>query len=114
MQCIKVISQTNKFFFFVICACNKQKVTATSVTSTQSLSLQQKKVDRIVEEYIYIFSSPIGVLMYSQFKNPIDVIPGAPLPNGQVYRRLLMENDKIKHQIQDFFQKGHIRLSSSP
>jgi hypothetical protein len=67
-----------------------------------------------MEEYIDILSSPIGVPTHYQVKHPIDVIPGAPLPNGQVYRRLLMENDKIKHQIQDFLQKGHIRPNSSP
>ena len=38
-QCSKVISQTKKFIFFVIRARNKHKVAATSVTSTQSLSL---------------------------------------------------------------------------
>jgi hypothetical protein len=55
-QCIKVISQTKKFVFFVIHAHNKQKVLATSVASTQSLSLQQKKMDMIMEEYKDIFS----------------------------------------------------------
>jgi hypothetical protein len=38
-QCSKVISQTGKFIFFVIHAHSKQKVTATSVASTQCLSL---------------------------------------------------------------------------
>jgi hypothetical protein len=49
-QCSKVISQTGKFIFFVIRAHSKQKVAATSMASTQSLSLQQKQVDGIVEE----------------------------------------------------------------
>jgi hypothetical protein len=38
-QCSKVISQTEKFIFFVICSHSKQKVVATSVASTQNLSL---------------------------------------------------------------------------
>jgi hypothetical protein len=38
-QCSKVISQTEKFVFFVICAHSKQKVIATSMASTQRLSL---------------------------------------------------------------------------
>jgi hypothetical protein len=50
-QCNKVISQIEKFVFFVICAHSKQKVVATSVASTQCLDFQQKKVDMIVEEY---------------------------------------------------------------
>jgi hypothetical protein len=49
-QCSKVISQTGKFVFFEIHAHSKQKVVTTSVVSTQSLSLQQKQVDRIMEE----------------------------------------------------------------
>jgi hypothetical protein len=53
-QCSKVISQTRKFIFFVICAHSKKKVAATSVASTQSLSLQQNQVDKIVEEYILL------------------------------------------------------------
>jgi hypothetical protein len=96
-QCSKVISQTGKFVFFVIRAHSKQKVVTTSVASTQRLSLQQKQVDKIVEEYRDIFVSPTGIPTHCQFKHPIDLTPGAPLPNGPVYRRSLMENDKIRH-----------------
>jgi hypothetical protein len=92
----------------VIHARSKQKVTATSVTSTQSLSLQQKPVDRIVEDYKDIFSSPTGVPTHCQVKHPIDLTLGAPLPNGPVYHHSLMENEKIKCQIQELLQKGHI------
>jgi hypothetical protein len=95
-QCNKVISKTDEFIFFVIHDHSKQKVTATSMASTQSLSLYQKQVDKIVEEYRDIFSSPAGVPSHCQVKHPIDLIPGAPLPNGPVYRRSLMENHEIK------------------
>jgi hypothetical protein len=113
-KCSKVISQTGKFIFFVIRAHSKQKVVATSVTSTQSLSLQQKQVDGIMEEYRYIFSSPTGVPMHCQFKHPIDLTPDTPMPIGPVYRRSLMENDESKRQIQELLQKGHIIPNSSP
>jgi hypothetical protein len=69
------------------------------MASTQSLSLQQKKVKGIVEEYREIFSSPIGVPTHCQVKHPIDLTPSAPLPNAPVYRLSLMENDEIKRQI---------------
>jgi hypothetical protein len=78
------------------------------VTSTQSLSLYQNQVDKIAEEYKYIFSSPTGVSMHFQVKHPIDLTPGAPLPNGPFYHRPLMENDEIKRQIQELLQKGNI------
>jgi hypothetical protein len=114
MQCNNVMSQTRKFVFFVICAHSKKKVIATSVASTQSLSLNKKQVDRMVEEYRDMFSSPIRVSTHCQVKHPIDLTPGAPLPNGPVYRRSLMENDKVKRQIQELLQKEHIRPNSSP
>jgi hypothetical protein len=41
-KCIKVISQTEKFVLFFICAQSKQKVVATSMAYTQHLSLQLK------------------------------------------------------------------------
>jgi hypothetical protein len=76
--------------------------------------LQQKKVDGIVEEYIYILSSPTEVPTHCQVKNPIDLTPDASLHNGPVYFRSLMENSEIKHQIQEILQKGHIRPNASP
>jgi hypothetical protein len=98
----------------VICAHIKQKVSTTSMASTQRLSLEKKKVNGIVEEYIYIFSSLIGVSTHYQVKHPIDLTPDAPLPNGPVYRHSLMENEEIRCQIQELLQKGHIRPKSSP
>jgi hypothetical protein len=76
------------------------------MASTQSLSLQQKQVDGIVEEYKDIFSSPTGVPTHCQVKHPIDLTPDAPLPNGPVYHRSLMENDEIRHRSKSFFKRG--------
>jgi hypothetical protein len=67
-----------------------------------------------MEEYSYIFSSPTGVPLHCQVKHPIDLTPDAPLPNGPVYRRSLLENDNIKRQIQELLHKGHIHPRSSP
>jgi hypothetical protein len=113
-KCSKVISQTGNFIVFVIHAHSKHKVTATSMASTQRLSLQQKKVDGIVKEYRDIFSSPTEVPTHYQIKHPIDLTPGAPIPNGLAYHRSMMENDEIRHQIQELLQKGHIIPKSSP
>jgi hypothetical protein len=110
----KVISQTKKFVFLVIHAHSKEKVVTTSLASTWILSLQQKKVEVIVEEYRDIFSSPTRVSTDYQFKHLIDMTPAAPLPNAPFYHHSLMENDEIGHHIQDLFQKGHIRPNSSP
>jgi hypothetical protein len=98
-KCSKVISQTEKFVFFLIHANNKHKVAATFVASTQHLSFQQKQVDGIMEEYKDIFSSPIGVPTHFQVKNPIDLTLDTPLSNGLFYRCSLMENEKIRRHI---------------
>jgi len=113
-QCRKVISQTGKFVFFVIRSQSERKIAATSRASMTDLSTQQKQVDKVVEGYSDIFSSPTGVPLHCQVKHPIDLTPGAPLPNGPVYRRSLLENEEIKRQIQELLHKGHIRPSSSP
>jgi hypothetical protein len=110
----KVISQTRKLFFFVIHSHSKKKVASTSMTSAQILSSRKKQVDGIRKDYRDIFSSPTRVPTHYQVKHPIDLTPGEPMPNGTVYCHLLMENDEIKRQIQDFIQKGHIKPNSSP
>ena len=53
-----------KFVFFVIHSQNKQKIVATSRVSATNLSTQQKQVDKVVEEYSDIFSSPKGVPLH--------------------------------------------------
>jgi hypothetical protein len=113
-QCRKVISHTGKFVFFMILSQNKRKITTTSRVSATSLSTQQKQVDKVVEEYLDIFSSPTRVPLHYQVKHPIDLTPDTPLPNGSVYRRSLLENEEIKRQIQELLHKGHIHPSSSP
>jgi hypothetical protein len=64
-----------------------------------NLSTQQKKVDKVVEAYLNIFSSLTEVPLHCQVKHLIDMIPDAPLPNGPVYRHSLLENDEI--QVED-------------
>jgi len=75
---------------------SKRNIIATSRVSVANLSTQQKKVDKVVEEYSDIFSSPTGVPLHCQVKHPINLILDAPLPNGPVYRRSLLENKEIK------------------
>jgi hypothetical protein len=98
----------------VICAHSKKKVFSTSVASINNLSLQQKQVEGIMEEYIDNFSSPARVLKHYQVNHLIDLSPGAPLPNGPMYHHSLMENEKMRRNIQELLQKGHIIHNSSP
>jgi hypothetical protein len=99
-QCRKVISQAGKFVFFMIHSQNERKIIATSRVFASDLSTQQKKVDKVMQKYSDIFSSPTGVPLHCQFKNPIDLTPGALLPNGSIYHHSLLENEEIKRQIQ--------------
>jgi hypothetical protein len=60
------------------------------------LSTQQKQVDKVMEEYSNIFSSPTGVPLHFQVKHLIDLTLGTPLPNEPVYHHSLLENEEIK------------------
>jgi hypothetical protein len=71
-------------------------------------------MDKVMEEYEDIFTSPAAVPLHCQVKHLIDMTLGALLPNGPIKRCFVMENDEIKRQIQEMLQKGHIRPSSSP
>jgi hypothetical protein len=82
-QCRKVISQTGKFVFFVILSQSERKIAATSRASVTDLSTQQKQVDKVMEEYSDIFSSPTGVPLHCQVKHPIDLTPTHRYPMGQ-------------------------------
>jgi hypothetical protein len=102
------------FGFFTIHYKNEQKITSTSRVFAADLSTQKKQVDKVMEEYSDIFSSPTGVPLHCQVKYPIDLTPDASLPNGPVYRRSLLENEEIKRQVQELLHKGHICPTSSP
>jgi hypothetical protein len=53
------------------------------MASVTDLSMQQKQVDKVVEEYKDIFSSPTGVPLHCQVKHPIDLTPVHHYPMGQ-------------------------------
>jgi hypothetical protein len=75
---------------------NKRNIIAASRVFATNLSTQENQVDKVVEEYSDIFSSPIGVPLHCQVKYPIDLTPDTSLPNGPVYRRSLLDNEEIK------------------
>ena len=79
-QCRKVISQTCKFILFMIHSERKRNVVATSTTSTQGLSPQQKHVDKIVEAHKDVFAAPDRVPLHCQVKHSIDLILGCHYP----------------------------------
>jgi len=95
-KCRKLISQTRKFVLFMVRSESKRKVIATSTTSKQGISQQQKHAYKIVEAHKDIFSMHDRVPLHFQVKKSIDLIPRAPLPNGPVYRCSLKENEEIK------------------
>jgi hypothetical protein len=95
-KCRKFIYHMGKFVFFVILSQNERNITTTSRVSTVDLSTQQKKVDKVVEKYLNIFSSLTRIPLHFQVKHPIDLTPDASLPNGTVYHRSLLENEEIK------------------
>jgi hypothetical protein len=57
-QCHKVISHTAKFNLFTIRSEGEQNDTA---TSSQDLSIKQKRIDKIVDEYQDVLTAPTWV-----------------------------------------------------
>jgi hypothetical protein len=105
-KCNKVISQTGKFVFFVVHSQNKRKITSTFRVSATDLSTQKKQVDKVMEEYSDIFSSPTGVPLHCQVKHLIDMTPNAPLTNGPVYCRSLLENGRSSDGSKNYSTRG--------
>jgi len=54
----KVVSRTTKFSFFTICSKGEQKDTATTTTSPQAPSIQQKQVNKAAKKHKYSFCTP--------------------------------------------------------
>eukprot|EP00253_Pinus_taeda_P019450 PITA_19450 len=63
-------------------------------------------MDKVVEKYEDIFTSPTGVPLHYQVKHSIDLTPGALLINGPIYWHSVLENNEIKRQIQELLQKN--------
>jgi len=71
---------------------SERKVTATIKITAQGLSAKKEHVDKIIEVYKYIFTSPTRMHVYYQVKHSIDLTHDPPLPNDLVYRHSLIEN----------------------
>ena len=81
----------------MICPQGKKKKVAT--TSRQGPSARQLRMDKVMEEYEDIFTSPAWVPLHYQVKHSIDLTLGALLPNGPIYQCSILENDEIKRHI---------------
>lgn len=66
------------------------------MASTQGPSMHHIQLDKVMEEYKDILSSPMGVPLYYQVNHSIDLNFDAPLPNGPIYCHSIIENEEIK------------------
>ena len=105
----------------------KKKTIAT--TSRQGSSARQQQMDKVVEEYRDIFTSPTGVPLHCQDKHSIDLTPNAPPPDVAIHpatthtesKHVLYEADKetkfmkrIQHvhpQVHDIFNKYNTQFN---
>jgi hypothetical protein len=69
-QCCKVISHTAKFSLFT--TWSEEKDTATTAASAQDPSIQQKQINKIVEEHQDIPTAPTGVPPHCPVKPSYD------------------------------------------
>jgi hypothetical protein len=67
-----------------------------AMTSRQGPTTRKQQMDKVMEEYEDIFTSPTGVPLHCQVKHPIDLTLGASLPNGPIYQSSVLENEEIK------------------
>ena len=74
----------------------QRKSKTVAMTSRQGSAARKQQMDKVVEEYEDIFTSPAGVHLHCQVKHPIDLTAGASLPNGPIYRCSVLENDEIR------------------
>jgi hypothetical protein len=105
-QCRKVISQIKKFVFFVVRTQSERKVATTSMNSVTGLSTQKKQVDKVLEEYKYIFSSPTGVPLHCQVKHSIDFPPAYHYPMGQSIVALCQKIRKSSARSKSYSKRG--------
>eukprot|EP00253_Pinus_taeda_P003466 PITA_03466 len=63
-------------------------------------------MDKFVEKYEDIFTSPTRFPLHYQVKHSIDLTPGTSLPNGPILQHFILEKNEIKRQLQELLQKG--------
>ena len=70
----------------------------------------------ILEEFADIVSEEIlfGLPPMRDIQHQIDLILGLALPNKPTFRMSLKENEELKKQVNDLFDKGCIQESKSP
>jgi hypothetical protein len=73
-------------------------------------------VTNLSQEYSDIFPKdvPAGLPPLRGIQHPIDLIPGASLPNHAAYRTNPEETKEIQCQVQELLDKGYVHESLSP
>ena len=68
------------------------------------------------QDFEDVFSKevPQGLPSLKGIKHPIDLIPGASLPNRPAYQSNPQETKEIQKQVEDLMQKGWVKESLSP
>ena len=70
-KCSKIISQTRKFIFYLVCSQSKGKIVTTSMTPTKGSSTQQQQRDMVMIGHRNNFFSPTGVPHKLQVGNKV-------------------------------------------
>eukprot|EP00253_Pinus_taeda_P028570 PITA_28570 len=75
---------------------------------------QKADLEKVVSEYDILFQEPKGLPPKREIVHDIHLQQDAPLPNIGMYRLSVLENAKIKKQVQELLDKGFIIPSTSP
>src|SRR4051812_1146172 len=85
-------------------------------SATKTLTNFPLSLMSILQKFGDVYSDklPPGLPPFRGIEHPIDLIPGAPLPNRIAYRTNSMDTKEINNQIQDLLIKSYICEILSP
>jgi hypothetical protein len=75
-----------------------------------------RAITNLLQEFKDVFPAeiPLGLSPLRGIEHQIDLIPGASLPNGDVYMINLEETKEIQRQVQELLDNGYVHESLSP
>jgi hypothetical protein len=86
------------------------------ILTNTSIDDLPEEIQEMLENFIDIVvdNLPCSFPPIKSISHHIDLIPGEILPNKEVYRLTLQENEEVKNQVQELMEKGLIREILSP
>ncbi|GBG89253.1 hypothetical protein CBR_g48960 [Chara braunii] len=79
----------------------------------EEISFTDPTISKLLEEFKDLTESPTGVVS-RPIQHRIEIEPGSKTPKGAIYRMSPRELEELRKQLDELFEKGWVRPSSSP